>query len=290
MSRKRKGHKRKGNGDRKDPIEGHLAAIGRTMRSLRAESDPLGTEVFAAGLVAELTGRDDPGEDEAVVLGFLETLAERPRPEFLALARTLATLAPTARARAAATQVAGRLSAAGASEPRWSDQLGQVRIESAHQFADIFGDEAVLVCTFTGSTRPHALIGFVDLSHPGGFLTDIVITTAIDKAVAGFMRYAADRDGLATFGPTATTAASALLGSALAQSYRCTEVPEEVLRRAERPPPSPARSGVTATHPDILAGPPTRRTAGGSHRGDRSISRPTTPSCCEPADSPQADT
>lgn len=198
------------------------------MRTLRTEADPLGSEAYTSQLLSALMIRDDPDSDETIVLGFIETIGGRGGPECLAVARALSTVATTARTRRAAAEVADRIAACGTPEPLWRNELGQSRLVGCHEYADVFGDERVLMAAFSGRIR-HALIGFLNLSHPDGFLTDIVLTTAIDKAIAGFGRRAMDLDGLARFGPADEAEVVDTLATALAESHRCVDVPDDVV-------------------------------------------------------------
>ncbi|WP_439030811.1 hypothetical protein [Gordonia terrae] len=213
----------------REVVADHLAPIVSMMRALRTEVDPLGSEAYTSQLLSALMTRDEPDADEAVVLGFIETVADRGGPECLALSRALSVVATTARTRHAAAEVADRIAARGAAEPVWHEELGRTRLLGCHEYADVFGDECVLMCAFTGPVRPHALIGFLNMSHPHGFLTDIILTTAIDKAIAGFDRRATDLDGLARCGPANDAQVVDTLATALAESHRCVDVPDDVV-------------------------------------------------------------
>ncbi|MEE4021694.1 hypothetical protein V1Y59_01280 [Gordonia sp. PKS22-38] len=231
VSKKRRPKKKRGTDTRQrrhDPVDDHIRALGHAMRALRGEVDPLRSEAYASQLVSALTTRDEHDEDEAVVLGFLDTLADQNGPDYLALARAMSAVAPTARSRHAAAQAAELISGRGATEPSWNAYLGRASPLDTYEYADVFGDESTVMCTFTGPEEPHALVGFVNLSHRGGFFTDIVLTTSIDKAIAGFERYAAESNGLARFDSVPSSAASAVLAPALTESYRCVDVPEGV--------------------------------------------------------------
>ncbi|MFT3715917.1 MAG: hypothetical protein QM774_08215 [Gordonia sp. (in: high G+C Gram-positive bacteria)] len=198
------------------------------MRRFRNEPDPLGSETYASQLIAELMNGDDPAQDEAALIRFIEYATERGGDPMLALIRVLADLAPMPAARIAAEYAANRLVRAGCSDPRWIDDLGHARVVKTRTFGDVYGDQTAVLCTFSGPVRTHALIGFVNLTHPGGFLTDIILTTAIDKAIVSFEKHAAESGGLSRLEEIPPEQASAILRAALAESYRAVDVADEV--------------------------------------------------------------
>lgn len=209
-------------------VNDHLAELCRSMRPLCTDVDPLRSEAYVSGLVAALMNRDDADEDESVVLGFLDSLTERSDTESLGIALAMSEVAPTSRTRHAASTTASSIATAGAVPPKWAEHLGHARPLQVYELADGFGDQTTIMCTFDGPDDPHALVTFINLSHPGGFITDIVLTTSIAKALNGFERFADDARSLTRLTTLSTETAAAILIPAVAESYRCADAPEAV--------------------------------------------------------------
>lgn len=230
VSKKRRRHAKHAQvaAPRAQGLRAHLDRIDGAMRALRVSTDPLGSEAYASQLVASFV---DPhgGLDHETVSRFLAALRGRSTAESLALLRACSSIVPDFELRAIAAAYADTLAAEQVTEPRWTGELGRARSIGTHEFADVYGDQRTIMCTYAGPAEPHALIGFVNTSHLGGHLEDIVLTTAIDRAMSGFTSRASESDGMITFGSIPPDHAHSLLATALANSYRTDGMADEVL-------------------------------------------------------------
>jgi hypothetical protein len=226
--RRRKGKPARVSAPGAQGLRAHLDRIDASMRSLRVSTDPLGSEAYASQLVASFVDAHG-GLDRETVSRFLAAVRDRSTAESMALLRVCSSNIPDFELRAIAGAYADALAAEHVAEPRWIGELGRTRSIGTHEFADVYGDQRTIMCTYAGPTEPHALIGFVNTSHLGGHLEDIVLTTAIDRAMTGFTSRASESDGMITFGSVSPGHAHSLLATALANSYRTDGMADEVL-------------------------------------------------------------
>ncbi|OLT35482.1 hypothetical protein BJF84_14215 [Rhodococcus sp. CUA-806] len=215
-------------GSARTGLSARLDQIDKTMRSLRLSPDPLGSEAYASQLIASFVVPDG-GLDRDTLERFLAALHGRSTAESLALLRASSSVVPNFEMRAISGAYADSLASSGTSEPRWRGECERTRLVDAYEFADVYGDQRTIMCTYTGPTEKHALVGFVNTTHLGGHLEDIVLTTSIDRAVSGFSSRAAQSDGLVTFGLVRAEVAHEVLAAALANSYRTEGVADEVV-------------------------------------------------------------
>jgi hypothetical protein len=185
---KRSGQSRPG---RRPPAPESLPArLVKVFDSIGADTDPIDVELFASrvlGMVWQRTPQVRPDDEPDALLGLdvVEYAAQRATQGAMALLRSWAALGLTDALRDAATAAAGRLSEAGLAEPPWAARLSQVRVGECWQLADVYGDQAELLCTFQygdGADR-HGLVALLDFNGPGVGLKDVFVADDVPATI-----------------------------------------------------------------------------------------------------------
>ncbi len=167
-------------GRRKKPRARRVArpAISSPITSLLREfarvGDPLEAAVVGSSMLGTLRDSHDPDDHEAV-RALVADLGRRPRPESLALLDTFAIVADAPEVRTTATDAARSLRSRGVIEPPWTDCLGEVAAVEAWQARDVYGDQAMVVCTFQAGGARHGLGVLMDFNHLSGWAKDILV-------------------------------------------------------------------------------------------------------------------
>ncbi|CAN5591883.1 hypothetical protein BH23ACT6_BH23ACT6_08520 [soil metagenome] len=153
--------------------------IGPVASSLLAEiaaaHDPLSAElvlchVFRATQTAMPGGPDDQDRSEMLtqllgeVIDHAEALASA---DALALLRVCSVLGPDSN-RAAASDSASRLAAAGVPDRPWASLVGHPRLLQAWRYGDIFQEQESVGALFDYAGRDHAMMVLIDHSLGGG--------------------------------------------------------------------------------------------------------------------------
>ncbi len=159
--------------------------------------DPLEAELVASALLGaarQLSGHEDVGS--VIEEAFLLPARGSSTPLALALLRALEAVADTAELRARISAYASELSARGVADPRWAAMLGQVEVGGCWQLADVFGDQASLLCTFHYGKRAHAFLALLDFNHGGGWVKDLYPADDPDRVLKEFRKEAKRNVGL----------------------------------------------------------------------------------------------
>jgi hypothetical protein len=138
-------------------------------------------------------------------------------------------LAPGDGERRAAAAMADAVAGRGVAEPRWAAMLGRVWVGTCWRYADVYGDQATLLCEFGyqpglaaarddlaggsagGGPARHALVVLVDLMESGGSVADALLADDAAGVLADLRKDAEDNNELATFGEIGAADARALL-------------------------------------------------------------------------------
>ena len=179
---------------------------------------------------AELWGSDMIGAlapDAAATPEVMSVLAtaivpaaeESATPEALALLRIFAAIG-SAELRAAATEAAERVVAAGVPDPSWAATIGAPAIGTCWHYGDVGGRQESVTATFAYGDDEHALSVLIDHGNGGG-LKDVWVGDArglLDKTYL-----AAEADPLVVF----ETIDAATAGKRLRQAISAGEDPEK---------------------------------------------------------------
>jgi hypothetical protein len=175
----------------KTPYEAVLqAARDVTKLDSALDAEMLGTALLGSVYAVAEHDRADAVRD--FVGEFLAATARRRTPAATAIRQVFAALVPDA---AGATAVRP-----GPAAPRWSDQLGRVRLTGSYAYGDVYGDQTSYLATFAyeddaSGGEEHAVVALVD--HNIGIAKDVFVGSA--ERIVGQVRSACDDDELTWF-------------------------------------------------------------------------------------------
>jgi Domain of unknown function (DUF1841) len=206
---------------RKPPtLETVHAQLVATFDTFGPDADPLKVEMLASSLLGRWwLAPDDRAVDELdalLGLGVIEYAANRPTPAAMALLRAWEAVGVTDTQREAAATAAARLRDAGVPDPPWAPRLSQVQVGDCWRLADVYGDQAELVCTFRygEATAQHALLALLDFTGPGVWLKDLFVAEDVPATISA-LHTEAGSDELLTLTQVAPAPARQLLERAL---------------------------------------------------------------------------
>ena len=162
----------------------------RAFRPMVKVTDPLEVEVFASGLLGAWWKGLPPGEDPDQLFGegAIRYAAQQGGREAMALLRAFQAVGVTVEQREAAAAAAAGLAARGVAEPPWASAIGQVRVGECWRMADLYGDQASLLCVFGYGPRKHGLLALLDFNHLGGWAKDVFLTDEPARALRELRR------------------------------------------------------------------------------------------------------
>lgn len=159
-------------------MDGAYRELLRAFRPMVKVTDPLEVEVLASGLLGSWWKGLPPGEDPDQLFGegAIGYAARQGSREAMALLRAFQAVGVTAEQREAAAAAASELAAGGVAEPAWAPRIGRVRVDACWRMADVYGDQASLLCVFGYGQRKHGLLALLDFNHLGGWVKDVFLT------------------------------------------------------------------------------------------------------------------
>ncbi|MHB1064429.1 MAG: hypothetical protein ACYC1Z_08090, partial [Georgenia sp.] len=195
-----------------------INALGGTLLQVAPGTDPLEAEIVGSAAVNQMADAGAFSVDGPVGELIARCAAEA-TPEALAVVLVLAEIMPDPALAGRAARVAAELSSV-PDPPAWAPVLGRARIVGCWQTADIFGDQASVLCEFDHGPRSsapgsHGLMFLVDFNGPGAWLMDAFVTDDCEEARAQMRHAAQASDGLATFERLAPGDAHDVLAAAL---------------------------------------------------------------------------
>jgi hypothetical protein len=150
-----------------------LAAVLTEARTVLAETDgPLDAELWGSDIVAALGSGGD--QADAIVAA----AEQAGTPEALATLRVLGTVGSGA-LRDVARAAAGRLAAAGVSDPGWAESIGAPSPGQCWSYGDVAGHQEAVTMTFWYGERGHVVSVLVDRDQGGG-IKDVWVGEAGD--------------------------------------------------------------------------------------------------------------
>jgi hypothetical protein len=201
-----------------------LAAVLTEARVVLAEVDgPLDAELWGSDIVAALGSGGN--QADAIV-----SAAERSgTPEALATLRVLGAVG-SGSLRDAARAAAGRLAAAGVSEPDWAESIGAPSPGQCWCYGDVAGQQEAVTMTFWYGERGHVVSVLLDREQGGG-IKDVWVGEAGD--ILDRTREMSRRDPKMIFEMITQADARARMDRALAAG-ECPEQPGETGNVASR--------------------------------------------------------
>ncbi|MGH3170972.1 MAG: hypothetical protein ACRDN0_34515 [Trebonia sp.] len=179
---------------------------------------PIDAELWGSDMIGALS-RSAGGQSEAMstlATSLVPAAEEAATAEALALLRIFAVLGdPELKERAA--ESAGRIAAAGVSDPSWAQGLGTPDVADCWHYSDVSGLQESLTATFRYGAKSHALSVLIDHSK-GGQIRDVWVDDAeglLDKTWV-----AAENDPLVVFEKMEAHAAGERLRRAIAAGER----------------------------------------------------------------------
>lgn len=197
VSRRRK--KRTGSGKGRQRLssvptfDGLYRSIVDGFRPLAGTLDPFEVELFTSGLLGTLAKPEEVGHDADPDLldGLVKYCRRTATPAAVAALHGLRVLATTAEVRDAATAATASLNRPA---PVWAASIGTVDVVEAWKMADVYGDQADIMCVFGYGDRRHAVMVLVDFNHLGGWVKDVFPVDEPDQVLAQ-MRVSVDESG-----------------------------------------------------------------------------------------------
>lgn len=162
--------------------------------------DSLEAERWASCLIGTWHVRPMPGEDvEAMFFpGLVRALEALGTGSALATLRALAAVGAPDHAQRARL-AAGRLAAAGVSEPAWSDGLGEPRpTAAALMYEEAFDDGVSVMVEFAGPGYERHTLGIYIDHNMGGLVKDVFLAGPLAEVCATFNRRAPNQVALAS--------------------------------------------------------------------------------------------
>jgi hypothetical protein len=171
-------------------VDGAYRELLRAFRPMAKVADPLEVEVFASGLLGAWWKGLPPGEDPDRLFGegVIGYAARQGGRGALALLRAFQAVGVTVEQREAAAAAAAELAAGGVAEPPWAPMIGRVRVGGCWRMADVYGDQASLLCVFGYGPREHGLLALLDFNHLGGWVKDVFLTDQPARALRELRR------------------------------------------------------------------------------------------------------
>jgi Plasmid pRiA4b ORF-3-like protein/Domain of unknown function (DUF1841) len=180
------------------PVDGAYQELLRAFRPMVKVTDPLEVEMVASGLLGSWWKGLPPGEDPDRLFGegAIGYAARQGGREAMALLRAFQAVGVTVGQREAAAAAASEVAARGVAEPPWAAVIGRVRVGACWRMADVYGDQASLLCVFGYGSREHGLLALLDFNHLGGWVKDVFLTDQPARALRELRRDVA-RDPIA---------------------------------------------------------------------------------------------
>lgn len=190
-------------------VTGLLEQVLREFAELGPDPNPLQVELLTAEILGEWW---DAGDDlVAELVAFAATAGE---PERLVV--------PLVAMRALATSEEQRTAAAlalaqlGLDEPAWAPDLGRVTVGECWRAADVYGDEASVLCVFGAGEAEHGLLVSINYATFGGWADDALIVESPTEVIAELRAQAANSGGMVTIEQITPARAHRLVADAFA--------------------------------------------------------------------------
>ena len=174
-------------------FDGVHRAVVDGFRPLVSVQDPFEVEMFTSGLLGMLQTPEsvDHETDRDLLLGLIGYCRRTGSPQAVAALHALRVVATTEEARDAATAATASLNRPA---PVWAASIGAVEVVEAWKMADVYGDQADIMCVFGYGDRRHAVMVLVDFNHLGGWVKDVFPVDEPDQVLAQ-MRVSVDESG-----------------------------------------------------------------------------------------------
>lgn len=139
--------------------------------------EPVDAELWGSDMIGALSA--DAAESDvmaALAASLVPAAEESGTPEALALLRIFGALGSPG-LRAAATEAAGRLVAAGVPDPGWANAIGSPAVGACWHYGDVGGRQESVTATFAYGDSAHAMSVLIDHGK-GGRLKDVWVGDA----------------------------------------------------------------------------------------------------------------
>ncbi|HVW40439.1 MAG TPA: hypothetical protein VHC18_03720 [Amycolatopsis sp.] len=168
-----------------ETVDGLLEEVLREFAELGPDADPLRVELVTSEILGEWW---EAGDDLAAEL--IEFAAAAPEPGRLAAPlAALRTLATTEEQRKAAGITLEKLDLP---EPEWAGRLNQVAVAECWRTADIYGDEASVLCVFGAGEDAHGLLVSISYAMLAGWADEAVIVESPGEVIDEMRAQAAE--------------------------------------------------------------------------------------------------
>lgn len=203
------------------PAQASDVVLSEAREVLSHVRQPIDAELWGSDMIGALSGGADV---MAELAGSLVPAVEmKATPEALGLLRVLGAIG-SPEVKAAATEAAERLTAAGVPDPDWAESIGKPSIGKCWHYSDIGGRQESVTVSFGYGSSEHALSVLIDHGR-GGKIKDAWVNNAeglLDKTWL-----AAEDDPLIVFESIQPLDAGERLAKAIAAG-ECPTKPDEV--------------------------------------------------------------
>jgi hypothetical protein len=186
--------------------------------------EPVDAELWGSDMIGALSAdaAAEPAVMAALATSVVPAAEASGTAEALALLRIFGALGSPG-LRAAASEAAGRLTAAGVPDPGWAAAIGSPTIGESWHYSDIGGRQESVTVTFGYGESEHALSVLIDHGR-GGQLKDVWVGEAAGLLDKTFL--AAENDPLVVFEPIGAADGRERLERAI-NAGECPEKPDQ---------------------------------------------------------------
>ncbi|MQA07974.1 MAG: DUF1841 family protein [Pseudonocardiaceae bacterium] len=172
-------------------------ACGEVLRGFLAlveEPDPLQAEMFASDVLGD-EWVDEDG-DAPSGLELINYASGKTTPAALALLRAMHVIGVSEQHREVAGRAAEELAEQGVAEPAWGNSIGKVAVRECWMLADVYGEDASLLCVFERDGVAHGLVALLDFTHGEPGATDLFPITEPEQTLAEMREKEVESDGV----------------------------------------------------------------------------------------------